>query len=148
MGKYGQRLVRLTVVISMGAGGLAPVAGAVSADSHPGREGNAVTDWNQHAGEAAVAACISPALDPLHESRLYAMMHIAVHDALNAIDRRSRAYAFDADVRRRTSADAAVAAASRDVLVAGLGELPFPPSCVDAGVGSVEANYQDRKSVV
>jgi hypothetical protein len=70
------------------------------------------------------------------------MMHIAVHDALNAIDRRSRPYAFDADVQRRTSADAAVAAASRDVLVAGLGELPFPPSCVDAGVASVEANYQ------
>jgi hypothetical protein len=31
--------------------------------------------------------------DPLHEGRMYAVMHIAVHDALNAIDRRSQPYA-------------------------------------------------------
>ena len=33
-----------------------------------------------------------------HESRMYAMMHVAIHDALNAIDRRSRPYVFDAQV--------------------------------------------------
>src|SRR5262245_13326024 len=46
---------------------------------------DAVTDWNANAGEAAQAACISPDGDPLHESRIYAMAHIAIHDALNAI---------------------------------------------------------------
>ena len=56
---------------------------------------DAVTDWNENAGEAATAACIAPLNNPLHESRMYAMMHIAIHDALNAIDRRSRPYAFD-----------------------------------------------------
>ena len=37
---------------------------------------------------AAMKACIAPLDSPFHESRLYAMMHIAIHDALNAIDRR------------------------------------------------------------
>lgn len=38
---------------------------------------------------------------PPHEARLYAMMHLAIHDALNAIDRRSRPYAFDGQARKR-----------------------------------------------
>ena len=50
--------------------------------------GDAVIVWNAHAGEAAMKACIAPLDDPFHESRIYAMMHIAIHDALNAIDRR------------------------------------------------------------
>ena len=51
--------------------------------------------WNANAGVAATEACIAPLANPLHESRIYAMMHVAIHDALNAIDRRSRPYAFD-----------------------------------------------------
>ena len=50
--------------------------------------------WNAIAGDAAVTACIAPVNNPFHESRMYAMTHIAVHDALNSIDRRSRPYAF------------------------------------------------------
>jgi hypothetical protein len=56
---------------------------------------DAVIMWNAHAGEAAMKACIAPLDDPFHESRMYAMMHIAIHDALNAIDRRFQPYAFD-----------------------------------------------------
>jgi VCPO second helical-bundle domain len=102
-----------------------------------------VTDWNLRAGKAAVAACISPADDPLHESRLYAMMHVAIHDALNAIDRRSRPYAYDAQVEPSTSPDAAVAAAARAVLVTVIGQIgaPFPPACPQAGIASAEADY-------
>jgi hypothetical protein len=44
--------------------------------------------WNANAGDAAIKACIAPLDDPFHEARVYAMMHIAIHDALNAIDRR------------------------------------------------------------
>jgi hypothetical protein len=76
----------------------------------PSVRSDAVTEWNANAGDAAVAACISPIQNPLHESRMDAMTHVAIHDALNAIDRRSRPYAFSARVRRRASADAAVAA--------------------------------------
>ncbi|HUE85117.1 MAG TPA: vanadium-dependent haloperoxidase [Vicinamibacterales bacterium] len=102
---------------------------------------NAVIQWNANAGNAALAACISPANDPLHESRLYAMMHIAIHDALNAIDRRSRPYAFDTESTLPVSHDAAVAAAARDVLVPVISAIPFPAACLDAGIASVETDY-------
>ena len=55
---------------------------------------DAVLRWNENAGKAAAAACLTPEGNPLAESRMYAMVHIAVHDALNAIDRRSRPYAL------------------------------------------------------
>ena len=106
--------------------------------------GDAVSAWNANAGVAATAACIAPLSDPLHESRIYAIMHIAIHDALNAIDRRSRPYIFDMQGEPGASPDAAVAAAARDVLVALIGQLPLElvsQSCIAAGVASVEANY-------
>src|SRR5262245_33240937 len=56
---------------------------------------DAVTDWSVRAGRAAVAACLSPTGNGLAEARMYAMVHAAIHDALNAIDRRSRPYTFD-----------------------------------------------------
>ena len=106
---------------------------------------DAVTLWNTNAGVAATKACIAPLDDPLHESRMYAMMHVAIHDALNAIDRRFRPYTFDKRAEPGASPDAAVAAAARDVLVPLLDQLPRLPfitqSCVDAGVASVETAY-------
>lgn len=104
---------------------------------------NAVTAWNANAGEAALAACIAPADNPLSESRMYAMTHVAIHDALNAIRPRSQPYVYDARAKRGSSPDAAVAAAARDVLVPVLGQLhaPFGQACIDAGVASVQADY-------
>jgi hypothetical protein len=52
------------------------------------------------------------------------MMHIAIHDALNAIDRRFRPYTFDKPAAPSASPEAAVAAAAHDVLVPLLGQLP------------------------
>jgi hypothetical protein len=106
--------------------------------------GDAVTIWNANAGVAATAACIAPLDNPIHESRIYAMLHVAIHDALNAIDRRSRPYAFDMEAEAGASPDAAVAAAARDVLVPLIGQLPLElhtQTCIDAGVASVEADY-------
>jgi hypothetical protein len=105
---------------------------------------DAVTIWNANAGIAATEACLAPLNNPLHESRIYAMMHVAVHDALNAIDRRSRPYAFDVQADAGASPDAAVAAAARDVLVPLIAQLPLElhtQACIDAGVASVEAAY-------
>jgi hypothetical protein len=104
---------------------------------------NFVTMWNANAGKAAIAACISPADDPLHESRMYAMTHVAIHDALNAIERRSRPYALRASAEPWASPEAAVAAAARDVLVTVIGGIPapFPPVCLQNGITSVEADY-------
>src|SRR5437868_14182527 len=85
--------------------------------------GDAVITWNNNAAEAALGACLAPTNNPLHESRMYAMMHIAIHDALNAIDRRSRPYVLNIHVRG-ASPDAAVAAAAPGVLVLLLEQLP------------------------
>jgi hypothetical protein len=106
--------------------------------------GDAVITWNANAGEAATAACIAPLDNPLHESRMYAMMHIAIHDALNAIDRRSRPYVFDVHADPGASPDAAVAAAAAGVLVPLISQLPpelSSPACIAAGIASVEADY-------
>jgi hypothetical protein len=72
---------------------------------------------------------------------MYAMVHIATHDALNAISSRSQPYAFRAQVTRRTSPDAAIAASARDVLVATIGELQEAPSCIENGIATAEADY-------
>ena len=69
--------------------------------------GDVVLAWNAHGGVAAMQACIAPLDDPFHESRLYAMMHIAIHDALNAIDRRFRPYTFDKPAAPGASPEAA-----------------------------------------
>ena len=106
--------------------------------------GDAVILWNANAGAAARKACIAPFGEPFHELRIYAMMHIAVHDALNAIDRHFEPYTFDKKAEPGTSPDAAVAAAGRDVLVPLIGQLPpelVKKECIDAGVASAEAAY-------
>ena len=125
------------------AAGLALLLPVAPAGAHHGASSDAVSTWNINAGKAAVAACISPVGPSPAEARLYAMTHVAIHDALNAIRRRSEPYAYAARAPRRTSRDAAVATAARDVLVPTLGELStlVPPACVDAAVAGVEADY-------
>ncbi len=107
-----------------------------------GARGDPVVLWNANAGEAVVAACFLGGYAP-QEVRMYAMVHLAVHDALTAIDRRSRPYAITLTPAPGASAEAAVAAAARDVLVPVLGSLAFflPADCIEAGVASVEADY-------
>jgi hypothetical protein len=102
---------------------------------------NAVTVWNANTAKAAVAACLVPG-DPLHESRMYAMVHLAIHDALNAIDRQFRPYVPGPRGPRTASPEAAVAAAAHDVLVALVAQVPANfQSCVPVSVAGVEADY-------
>jgi len=106
-----------------------------------------VTDWNVTATAASFAAGLDNefgCVDPLHESRMLGMMHVAIHDALNTIDRRSQPYAYDAEGAAGASPEAAVAAAAHDVLVALFPQLPpdigpTPGPAVDL----VEADYAD-----
>jgi hypothetical protein len=126
------------------AGGVA----AAGAETH-GSNTNAVILWNVNAADAALAACIAPDGNPLFESRLYATMHLGIHDALNAIHLHSRPYLPGLHAERGTSPKAAVAAAARDVLVTLIGQLPLVPStCIDAGVASVEADYAAALGVI
>jgi hypothetical protein len=131
-------LSRASLVLSVAA-----IAPATAAAHPPGAATDAVLAWNESAGRAAVAACISPIGPSPAEARMYAMTQIAVHDALNAINRRSEPYAYDGHARHRASPEAAVAAAAHDVLVPVLGSLStlVPSTCVDAAVAGVEADY-------
>ena len=136
-------LALLTSLIAVPSVRYAAAAGK-PASLAPPAGGDAVTVWNANAGVAATAACLAPLNNPLHESRIYAMMHVAIHDAVNAIDRRSRPYALDVQAEAGASPDAAVAAAARDVLVALIAQLPLElhtQACIDAGVASAEAAY-------
>ena len=118
-------------------------AGGHAASGKPSGGSNAVIEWNANAGDAALAACIAPGDDPLHEARMYAMTHIAIHDALNAIKLRSEPYAFHPRHRvPSASPEAAVAAAARNTLVPLIQGLPPEfNGCKPAGVASVEADY-------
>jgi hypothetical protein len=109
--------------------------------SVPAAAADAVTAWNARAGQAAVAACLAPEGNALQESRMYAMVHAAIHDAVNAIDRRSQPYAYDVLASPTASVDAAVAAAARDVLVAVIAQLPELPHCLVNGTLVVETEY-------
>ena len=107
---------------------------------------DAVLDWNETASRAGFAAGLDNVsdgcVDPLHESRIFAMMHAAIHDALNAIERRSQPYAMDAQAPAGSSPEAAVAAAAHDVLIVVFPQLPsdlgFTPA---AAIDLVEKAY-------
>ncbi|HYN71267.1 MAG TPA: hypothetical protein VES60_02110, partial [Nakamurella sp.] len=85
--------LRIALVLAMAATAALPVAGiaqagsagvdAAAGDRHGSSHSrsNAVVDWNATATQAAVTSGMSPDLNPLGESRLYAMMAIATHDA-------------------------------------------------------------------
>jgi hypothetical protein len=76
------------------------------------------------------------------------MVHAAIHDALNAIDRHSSPYAYDAQVGGPASLDAAVAAAARDTLVAVIGTLPESVECRAAGIADANASYADALAAI
>lgn len=75
---------------------------------------NVVVQWNSVA-EAAFTP--SQGTNPMSQSRTLAILHASVHDALNAIDRRYESYTPGLPKAPKASPDAAVAAASREVLV-------------------------------
>jgi hypothetical protein len=74
---------------------------------------NEVYEWNVTGFEAIAAG----GQNPIVISRTMAMVHLAVHDALNAIERRYEPYLYEGSADRSADAGAAVATAARDVLV-------------------------------
>ena len=97
--------------------------------------GNAVTHWNTVAEEVFTP---TQGTNPLAQSRTLAIMHAAIHDALNAIERRFRPYTEGLAAAPGASAGAAVAAASRDVLIA----------LVPEQAALVEAHYERALNAV
>ena len=128
------------LVPANGAADAAPSGSAATSD-------NAVVRWNSTAATAALASHLAPTDNPLHESRMYAMMHIAIHDALNAIQPRSQAYAFHGRARG-ASPEAAVAAAARTALVGALTDLTPPFTDTSAAIAGVESAYTSELAAV
>jgi hypothetical protein len=91
--------------------GLLVVALAAVALAAPARA-DTVTDWNVHATNALATAMQPPPVATIH----LAMVHGAVYDAVNAIDRRHQPYLVKPRARRWYSKDAAAATAAYRVL--------------------------------
>ena len=112
-------------------------AGSVFAATNP------VNDWNSIVSQAALAAGQSPPVT----SRTLAIVQVAVHDALNAIDSHYEPYAFRGIAPGGASVDAAVAAAAHDAAIGAIavGNLPFTgfgtKPLQDAAVAPIDAQY-------
>src|SRR5262245_17926625 len=78
--------------------------------------------------------------NPIVLSRTLAMVHLAVHDALNAIDRRYEPYLHERRAEPNASPGAAVAAAARDVLVGVIPSFGKPEQQTKA-LAMVESAY-------
>jgi hypothetical protein len=102
-----------------------------------------VIDWNLNAYTVIKSA--DDYRDPMAASRVLAMVHLAMHDAANAVQPRYRTYAYTADSGTgNAGADAAVAVAvaAHDVLAASypaqkaLVRAQLDATLLDAGVGA------------
>ncbi|KRD42803.1 hypothetical protein ASE38_00420 [Cellulomonas sp. Root930] len=148
---HRSRLARLAAPALFVALVAAPASSA-SADGGERWRGDpgVVSDWNAVAGDVALAACLAPENAPPIEVRMYAMMHLAVHDALNTIDRRYEKYLPSRGSARHASPEAAVAAAARGVLVPVVGTVldPIGADCAAAGVSAAEQAYSERISAI
>lgn len=82
---------------------------------------HSVLDWNAIAGGSSVAPRYG---GPYQQFRAMAMVQLAVHDALNSIDRRYHTYSVVAPAPAGASADAAIAAATHDVVLGLLPDIP------------------------
>lgn len=78
----------------------------------PGARADAVTDWNQ---TAVTAYEVAEAPVPV-QTRVMAMVHAAIFDAVNAIERKYTSYAVDVAAARGASPEAAAAAAAHGIL--------------------------------
>ena len=83
---------------------------------------NEVVEWN----ETTMKAIAANGQNNIVSTRTLAMVQVAVHDALNAIDRRYDAYYFEGPGDPAASPDAAVAAAAHTVLVGVIGGYGTP----------------------
>ncbi len=130
--RHWRRLALALIAASLAAALTATSANAHVATHRSGTRTGAVTAWNSFASNL-VAANLAPG----PQTYALAVAHIAVHDALNAIDPRYEPYAY-AGSAPRASVPAAVAAAAHDTLVA----------LVPTAAASVNAEYDTALSSV
>ncbi len=118
---------RILIMVALVCAGLSILAdgsyGASPNDEHQGANGssaqpvNPVVQWNR----TLLLIVRTPGAQPstVHPTRSFAIMHAAIYDAVNAIDRTHRPYLVRlSGVSRDASQEAAAAAAAHEVLVA------------------------------
>jgi hypothetical protein len=118
-------MARILIVFALLCAGLSVMAGGTYAanDEHQGagdsssQEVNVVVQWNK----ALLAIVRTPGAQPatIHPTRSFAILHAAIYDAVNAIDRTHKPYLVRfTGVSRFASQDAAADAAAHAVLLA------------------------------
>jgi hypothetical protein len=95
-----------------------------------------VTDWNQTALRATEIAAMPPPV----QTRTMAMVHAAIYDAVNAINRRHAAYAVSVAAPVEASMESAAATAAHDALT---GLLPLQQATLDAALKASLAQVPD-----
>ncbi len=138
----GAAFTGVTMVLFALAGAIANAAPAGADDAAAAatakeRPVNAVVHWNTVAGDAFAP---SQGTNPMAQSRTFAILHASIHDALNAIDRRYASYTSGLAAAPGASADAAVAAAAREVLVT---LLPDQAARVEDAYGKALSTVRD-----
>jgi hypothetical protein len=134
---HERRVFSSTVLIGFLVLGLMRVAHAAPAAA------NEVLTWN----ETALKAVAANGQGPVQVTRTLAMVQGAVHDALNAINRRYAAYYFEGPGEAGASPDAAVAAAAHTVLVGVVPSFGTPAQKVTAHAMVEEAYMESLKRV-
>lgn len=86
---------------------------ALIAAAAPLARADVIMDWNAKADAIAAEKQIPPA----PHSRALSMMHVAMYEAVNAIDRRYAPYKIALSAERSTSREAAAAVAAHDMLL-------------------------------
>lgn len=124
----GTRIVGIAVLVA--------VMAAVSSPALAQPAANAVVQWN----ETTMNVIDGNGQSPVQSTRTLAMVQGAVHDALNAINRRYDAYYFEGPGDAGASPDAAVAAAAHTVLVGTIGSFGTPAQ-KGAALALVEQAY-------
>ena len=122
------------IACCLGALILLPAAPAVRADTIP--------DWNLTTAETLQTA---KAGSGLAQSRVHAMVHGAMFDAVNAVERRYHSYAADLEAPPSASQDAAAAAAAYSVLAY---LYPLQKNTLDAALAASLAGVQDGPAKV
>ena len=101
-----------------------------------------VLTWNE-AGTQAIAnmtPIVGVPLPPMPESRIYAMINVAMHDALNNIVPKYQTYALNNARDKDADPNAAVAQAAHDVIAA---QLPPQQAFADALLTTSLASIAD-----
>jgi hypothetical protein len=112
-----RRMLTVVGLICSSAAIAASISSAQPVDASAARPVGQVVQWNR----TLLTIVRTPGAQPatIHSTRSFAMMHAAIFDAVNAIDRKYRSYAIQLNrVSRFASQDAAAAAAAHAVLAA------------------------------